>query len=49
MLHEKFGLTHAGYMDYGLMDCVLLSFASDGLYVPFNSPVEIIHCAQVLI
>jgi hypothetical protein len=40
MLHEKFGLTHEEYMD-----CVLTSFASDELYIPFNTPEEIIRCA----
>ena len=40
MLHEKFGLTHEEYMD-----CVLTSFASDELYIPFNTPEDIIRCA----
>ena len=41
MLHEEFGLTHENYMN-----CVLSSFASDELYIPFNTPEEIIRCAQ---
>lgn len=41
ILHRDYNITHDEYMNF-----VLKSFYTHGLYVPFNTPDEIIKCSQ---